>query len=251
MAWPNTFIVGAPRCGTTSVKNYLSQNDDVDFFSIEPHFFGSDIDFAPKRMSVELYSSYLSDKKIRGDKSTWYLFSKKAAWEIAHFYSDPRIIIQIRNPVDMVISLHNFFVYKVNRETITDFEKAWREVPNRKRGINIPEYARFPEHYYYTDIPLYTEQIKRYVDAFGWDKIFLIVFDDLINKPQTVYKSLCDFLDIKPNESVDFVPHNDGGKYNVSTNIKIEVRNHFLSEVQKLSKYINRDLEHWLEIGGS
>jgi hypothetical protein len=41
---PNFFIVGAPKCGTTSVADWLSRNRSV-FLTTpkEPHFYSSDL----------------------------------------------------------------------------------------------------------------------------------------------------------------------------------------------------------------
>ena len=41
---PNLFIVGAPKCGTTFLYQYLKKHPDVYFPNFkEPHFFGSDL----------------------------------------------------------------------------------------------------------------------------------------------------------------------------------------------------------------
>ncbi|MCH9035408.1 MAG: sulfotransferase [Planctomycetes bacterium] len=41
---PDFFIVGAPKCGTTSLYEYLRQHPEVFMSRIkEPHFFGRDL----------------------------------------------------------------------------------------------------------------------------------------------------------------------------------------------------------------
>ena len=40
---PNFFIIGAPKCGTTSLQYYLEQHHDVFFAPKELHFFGEDL----------------------------------------------------------------------------------------------------------------------------------------------------------------------------------------------------------------
>ena len=85
---PNFFIVGTPKCGTTSIYEYLRKHPEVFMPSFkEPHFFGSDlvknnnvyIDNATKYL--DLFSNS-NGKKMSGEASTHYLYSKMAAKEI-------------------------------------------------------------------------------------------------------------------------------------------------------------------------
>ncbi len=83
---PNFFIVGAPKCGTASMVEYLRQHPDVFMPRGEPHFFGSDIHI--KRLMKKDYLDCFSeakDEKRVGEKSNGYLRSKKAAKEIKEF----------------------------------------------------------------------------------------------------------------------------------------------------------------------
>ena len=64
---PNLFIVGAPRCGTTSLAYYLSQHPEIYFYVLkEPMFFANDIKDKPqhKVQIVHAYYSFLEDKWI-------------------------------------------------------------------------------------------------------------------------------------------------------------------------------------------
>ena len=94
-AKPNFFIVGAPKCGTTSLHEYLQRHPDVfmPFFK-EPHFFGSDLVRLPLSRQfrakpgryLKLFRDARGEKRI-GESSPWYLASQRAADEI-HAY-DP------------------------------------------------------------------------------------------------------------------------------------------------------------------
>jgi len=72
---PNLFIVGSPKCGTTSLVNYLTSHNDI-FFSIpkEPHFFGSDLKGLSNFISLKHYLLSFETKKNAkwfGDASVW------------------------------------------------------------------------------------------------------------------------------------------------------------------------------------
>ena len=79
-AMPNFFIVGAPKCGTTSLHEYLQRHPDVFMpFYKEPHFFGSDLQgsrFRQFRDQPERYLKLFRDargEKRIGESSPWYL----------------------------------------------------------------------------------------------------------------------------------------------------------------------------------
>ncbi len=201
---PNFFIVGAPRCGTTSMIRYLGQHPDVFIPNKELHFFDNDVHY-DKKLTEKEYLDYFSkakDEKRVGEKSPSYLRSKRAASEIRRFCPRAKIIIQVRNPVDMLYSWHGH-VYRSGYEDIVDFEEALAAEEDRKRGSRIPKHARIPEHLFYSEIPLYTEQIKRYVETFGWNQIHVIVFDDLVSNPLKVYRDVLRFLEVDDQ----FVPN--------------------------------------------
>ena len=216
MKIPNLFIVGAPRCGTTSMAKYLSQHPEIFMAPGEPHFFGSDIAFPDKVSSkkdyLDLFSN-ASNEKWRGEKSTWYLYSRTAAKEIKDYNRDARILIQIRNPVDMAYSLHRHLLYTTPYplESISSFEQALDAQGDRMRAFkkaSLEGNNAFMEPFFYTQVPLYTEQIKRYVDCFGWNRIHIVIYDDLKAATMDTYKKVLQFLHIDDSFQPDFKVYN-------------------------------------------
>src|SRR6056297_204893 len=95
---PNFFIIGAPKCGTTSMARYLGEHPDI-FFSDpkEPNFFNTD--FSEKiRITTEI-KEYLklfqgADKYRRvGEGTVWYFFSKEAILYILKFNPEAKFIL--------------------------------------------------------------------------------------------------------------------------------------------------------------
>ena len=180
-----------------SIRTYLWQPG-------EPHFFGSDIAFPDKVSSKKDYLNLFSrssSEKWKGEKSTWYLYSRTAAEEIKEYNRDARILIQIRNPVDMVYSLHQHLLHNnlYTRETIVSFEQALNAQEDRMKASTKASFKankKFMEPFFYTQVPLYTQQIKRYVDLFGWDRIHVVVYDDLKTHTLDTYKKVLQFLNV-------------------------------------------------------
>jgi len=208
---PHFFIVGAPKCGTTSMAQYLNQHPHIFVLRGEPHFFGSDLEYNSPRLTPAQYRALCrdtGDKPVCGDRSTWYLFSHNAAHEIHEHNPHALIIAMLRNPAEMVHSLHAHHFQRGRRDDIEDLEEALAAEPDRRMGHRIPANVRFPESLYYSQIPRYSEQLERYFDSFGRERVKIILFDELKQAPERVYAQTLAFLGVDPAFRPDFDVHN-------------------------------------------
>lgn len=197
MSKPNFFIVGAPKCGTTAMNDYLRQHPDIFMAKKELHYFGSDLKTKVK-LTQEEYLKYFSaagQKKIIGDASVWYLFSKTAAQEIKKFVPQAKILIMLRNPVDVIYSLHSQHLYDGN-EDIRDFETALSLDEDRKRGIHLADSLDYFELPPYVDSVLFSNQVKRYLDVFGGENVHVALYDDLKADPERTFFKILEFLEL-------------------------------------------------------
>jgi len=207
---PNLFIVGASKCGTTALYNYLRLHPKIYFCDIkEPKYFGSDLPFKSDRYGNKL-ERYLElfihagKHKIIGEASTNYLYSKKAAFEIKKFNPNAKIIIMLRNPVDQIYSRYSQ-LFSLGIESLLNFEDALKIEKHRKKLSKKNKYIRL---LLYRNIANYYEQVKRYYDLFGKNKIHIIIFDDFIKDTAEVYKKVLDFLKIDNSYRPDFIKLN-------------------------------------------
>jgi Sulfotransferase domain len=179
-AVPNLFIVGAPKCGTTSMARYLGAHDSI-FMSKpkEPHFFAPDL---PREVeSMDAYLALFSERApgtlVVGEASSLYLYSEVAAALIRDFNPDARIVAMIRNPVDLVQSFHSQMVYNLV-ETQGDFERAWREHGEREDQDPRLKYAA---------IGRLATQLRRLYAAWPREQVALVRFDVFRGDPRTSY----------------------------------------------------------------
>jgi hypothetical protein len=200
---PNFFIVGAARSGTTSIWEWLSRHPDVYMsYQKEPCYFGSDLTKAPNEFAVLEKEAYFDlfknfgHKPIRGESSVLYLISKNAAREIYEFNPAAKILIILRNPVDMLHSYHGQ-LHWVGHEDIEGFEEAMDAEPARRQGLRVPKSAIVPEALYYSEVAKFAEQVERYLLAFPRPQVKIMLYEDLAASPQTIYDSLQDFLGIR------------------------------------------------------
>ena len=203
---PNLFIVGTGRAGTTSLYNYLKQHPEVFMSPIkEPHYFArkdiyefhDGVDIEKIISDFKEYISLFKDgkgKKIRGEASTTYLYSKTATSEIYELIPDAKIIISLRNPIERALS-H----FRMNIAGGVIFTRSFCGAI-RKRSL-------------YLWMGLYYEHVKRYLETFSTQNVKIIIYDDLKNDTLSVMKDICRFLKIDENYvfNIDL-----SKKYNVS-----------------------------------
>lgn len=194
MPTPNFFIMGAPKCGTTSMYGYLSTHPAVFMPRIkEPHYFATDLP-ARRRMNrqadyLAIFASANERHSAVGEASTWYLFSKEAAPRIRRFCPDARLVVFFRNPVEFVQSLHDQFAFDERRSP--DFPAAWRA-----RRAEFLEYGSFGV------------QLERLLDVFPREQILTILLDDLVEDPAMEYRRVLNHLGLEDDGRDDFPAYN-------------------------------------------
>jgi hypothetical protein len=273
---PNFFIVGAPKCGTTALDSYLKQHPEVFIPERkEAHYLCTDFKAPLYIDNLNMYLELFSDAKgfkVVGESSVYYLSSKDAAENIKSFSPDAKIIIMLRNPVDMMYSNHSQLLYS-GFETIKDFGQALAAESDRAVGKNLPRTLRVSEnHLFYKEAVKYTNQVKRYFDVFGRENVHVILFDDFKSQTEKVYTNastrsqiLRKFLVYPSARLVGLVRlllpsrriragiismlnnfNTDTSKrVRMSPDLEVELYKEFSEEVGRLSVLLNRDLSAW------
>jgi hypothetical protein len=205
---PNFFIVGAPKCGTTALYEYLRPHPNIFMPEIkEPHFFARDLGTYPRIKTLEEYTGIFAGSSTQhlgvGEASVYYLRSATAIANIREFNPDARIIAMFRNPVEMVHALHSQLLY-VAEESESDFEAAWRLQERRSRGVDLPPGSRGPFLVQYAEVARFGTQTQRLLSIFPPAQVKLILYDDFTASPQTVYGEVVEFLGLPPDDRAEF-----------------------------------------------
>jgi len=197
---PDFFIVGAPKCGTTAMVEYLSKHPDIFMAKKEAHFFGADLRFGPQfyrreqNAYLRLFDARNGQSRV-GESSVWYLYSTQAAAEIKAYNPCSRIIIMLREPTEMLYSLYHQFRADGN-EHLPTFKEALAAQNDRRAGRQITRHTYFIQGLIYRRVARYTEQIRRYFDTFGRDQVHIVLYDDFVAKPALTYKKVLDFVGV-------------------------------------------------------
>jgi hypothetical protein len=212
MPAPSFFIVGAPKCGTTSLNDYLRQHPGIIIPERkELHYFGSDLRFLKsERPTREEYLAQFAASKpeqIAGEASVWYLFSELAAKEIQAFCPSAKIIIMLRNPADMMYSLHSQYLFESN-EDLADFAEALAAEEDRSQGRRLPPDSNYREGLLYRRVASFAMQVRRYLDVFPREHVQIIDFDDFSRDTPRVFAEVLEFLHVDSSFRCEFEVRN-------------------------------------------
>ena len=221
---PNFFIIGAPKCGTTSLHNYLNRHSQITMsHPKEPHYFSRDIENGGIRDQKKYENCFShSDRNAVavGESSTLYLYSKVAVQNICNYNRDAKFITMIRNPIEIARSFHQVAL-KVFGEIETDFQKAWLLEENRKLGMNIPIGCIDPKLIFYGNIAKIGQQVKRLLTKVSSDKIHFVLYDDFKNSTESEYIKVLKFLNVEKEIPHRFISYNKTHRIKNETITKI------------------------------
>lgn len=203
---PDLFIIGAPKAGTTSVYEWLKGHPEVYMSpSKEPRYFAPDLhtDHAQDLRYGEDEGTYLAlfaaarDEKRLGEASVRYMYSLAAPGLIHEFQPDAYIVAMLRDPVDLVYSLHSQLVAE-GREEIGDFESALAAEDDRRAGRRLPPLIH-PRFAQYRDQARFGEQLPRWFNTFGRGRVHVIVLEEMMRDPAASFHQLLEFLQVDPD----------------------------------------------------
>jgi hypothetical protein len=215
MRKPNFFIIGAPKCGTTSLASWLAEHPQVFFSPVkEPSFFNFDFGKRFFRTLSEYEKCFYESKDEHiaiGEGSAWYLYSRTAVPAIIKYTKFPRFIVMIRNPVDMVCSLHEQELF-TGYETENDFNCAWSLQEIRLYGDQIPKTCVDPQVLFYGDRCKIGLQIKRLLKIVPREQILFLNLDQIKQDPRNEYIKTLNFLELKDDGRKHFPVFNSAKK---------------------------------------
>jgi len=195
--WPDLFLVGAAKAGTTSLYSELARHPAIYMAPMkEPHFF-SQIEPAPRREAffphVTDEEEYLAlfrgaaNEEVLGEASTSYLWDTHAAERIKRVVPEARILIMLRDPVDRAYSQYwNDVREGIEKQPFLD--ALITEQRSGPGGWGVSSL--------YIDCGRYANQVARYLDRFG-ARVHVLFFEDFIRDPAGATGDVLSFLGLR------------------------------------------------------
>ena len=209
MTLPNFFVVGAQKCGTTSLYHYLDQHPEVFVSPIkEPHFFDYDEGEAPvfggpsvPPPGITSMGEYralfegVTDEVAVGEASPTYLYLLGTAERLRQCAPGARVIAVLRDPAERAYSA---FLHTVRsaREPLRDFSRALDEEEGRIRDGWHPLF-------HYRSRGFYHGQIERYLRVFGGARVKVYLYEELRDEPLRVLRDAFRFLGVDESFAPD------------------------------------------------
>ncbi|WP_426416881.1 sulfotransferase family protein [Aestuariirhabdus sp. LZHN29] len=207
------FIVGAPKAGTTALFEYLKRHPSV-FLPThkEPHYFSQDYPNIGGRIrELKDYEALFDGKSLgqkAGDASVCYFGSQSAANEIHDYNPEAKVIVMLRNPVDLFLSEHSQLLYSFY-ESEKDPARAWDLQEEREQGRSLPGGCREPMVLRYRQTCALGSNLARIYSVFPKDQVLPVLFDDFVRNTGGVYRDVLQFIGVDDDGRTDFPKVNE------------------------------------------
>ena len=248
---PSFLIIGAQKCGTTSLYNYLAQhpliipakNKEIHYFDIN---FDQDINWYLSHFHLLSSSEQKGQFFITGEATPYYVFHPLVAKRVFNLFPDIKIILLLRNPIERA-----YYHYKHEKELgyeTLSFEQAIEKEEERLKGetdkiINTEKYYSFNhQHYSYLSRGLYLEEIQLWLKYFDLKNFLILSFEELIINPSKIYTEVLTFLNLPKWKNKDYLKYHTGlTSEEMKMNTRKELMNYFKIPNKLLNEYLNKD----------
>jgi hypothetical protein len=206
---PLICIAGAPRCGTTSLAEFLRSHPDVCFSRIkEPHFFSRfdlgvlgdhELRSVVLHSYLERFFRWTNRQAVLAEGSVSYFYAAERMLPLLQVWPNARFIVMLRDPLQLIPSLHQRLLY-IGDETVADFAKAWRLRRERAAGRKIPRTCVDPRMLRYDEIGRLGKYLDVFLNIVGRHRCLIILHEDLAADPTAVYLQAQRFIGVRPIE---------------------------------------------------
>jgi len=210
MRKPNFFILGAPKCGTTSLWWWLRAHPAIFMSHVkEPNFFNSGDKLGISNLTD--YEELFRDARVShagvGEASSWYLSSPVAVQNILQYQPEARFIVLLRNPIEMAVAVHSEMLIS-GLENVAAFPTAWGLQGDRGEGRRIPVFSWRHRCFLYGDVCLLGAQLQRLLAVAKGNRVLPILLDDIRENPRREYLKILAFLGVADHGRTGFPAEN-------------------------------------------
>ena len=218
---PSFLIIGAAKCGTTSLYNYLIQHPKIAASSKkEIHYFDYRFD-----QGVRWYRSFFAigsassegNSPVTGEASPTYLYHPHAAARAKQLLPDALIICMLRNPVDRAISSYHNQV-RIGLENLSLAEAIDQEaerIAGQEEKLSAGQESFLFEHKYYAYARrgVYADQLERWFACYKREQFVFINSEEFFSDPRRAYGEVVSRLGLPEFELQNYRAFNTGGGY--------------------------------------
>jgi hypothetical protein len=251
---PSFLIVGAQRCGTTSMYKTLSGHPNIlpAVLHKGAHYFDTGyangaawyrghFPFSVKASAVKRRTGY---QAITGESSPYYMFHPLAAQRIAADLPDAKLIVLLRDPVERAYSAHTH--EQARGFEPEPFERALELEESRIAGeeerlLADPTYRSYHhQHNAYLTRGHYVDYLERLEKVVGRERMFVIDSGDLFSDAEPIFDGLMSFLNLPAWRPANFGKHNARPRMDMSPALRTRLDDHFAPYDERLAAWLGR-----------
>ena len=234
-------IIGAQRCGTTSMYQSIISHPEITFASRkELHFF--DLNF---KKGLDYYRSQFKDGTLRGEASPYYIFHPHVPKRIAQFIPKIKLIVMLRNPIDRAYS-HYHHQVSMGIEKLS-FEDALKAEEKRLAGeyekiLKSESYYSFNhQNFSYLSRGIYVDQLKKWRKFFDQEQILVIKSEDFFADPHKILNEVFDFQGLSKYNQIENKHYNMKNYKSMNNETRKNLIEYFKPHNEKLYNFLGRD----------
>jgi hypothetical protein len=208
---PNFFILGAAKCGTTSLYAYLKQHPQIFMSPVkEPSFFCESFQVVNNAIDYFKLFDGVREETVIGEASHVYFSNPATAGVLKTLFPQACFVVILRNPADRAYSLYHHmrrygFEYAASFERALEMEEA--RVASDRFKDNCPQYIY---NYFYFRSGRFGEQVQRYLELFDRQQFHFLTLDQLKADPEASIRGICDQLELDSTVAINTRVHNAG-----------------------------------------
>lgn len=238
---PSVFILGAQKAGTTSLYQFLVENNCVaPSNKKEIYFFNNKHNF---EKGLRWYISHfpLFSSKPTCDATANYFESANAAERLRKHFPEAKLIILLRNPVDRAFS-HYQMAIKYGFEKLS-FEDALECEDNRVNyGHQLDNKHNYVQQRLgYRTKGKYSEQLKRWMEFFPMNQIHVVQSEQLFSNPEVECQKVLEFIGAPTEIYTPLKQANAGTKKTLSSPLRTELNDFYAPYNRELCALLNKD----------
>ncbi len=197
---PNFFIIGAPKCGTTSLADLLAQHENVFFCpEKEPRFFSHEETYERGFGDYEALFDETNGETCVGEGSTTYSEAwldryEKSARRIHDYCPSARLIYCVRHPLRRIQSNWLDIIWALDNDLMQGTELHQSGELSISGDFNDDVLANDG----LVQTSNYWRVIQEYRQYFSDEQIQIVFLEDLRSSPDAVLRQCCTFLDVDP-----------------------------------------------------
>lgn len=251
---PGFLIVGAQRCGTTSMYRTLSQHPAVLKAVLHKgvHYFDTGYERGmgwyqahfPLRARAVLAGRAAGEAPLTFESSPYYMFHPLAAERISRDLPGVKLLVLVRDPVERAYSAH---AHELARGYETEPFEAALELEDQRLAGEAERIAAQPgylshshQHHAYRARGYYADQLERLDRRFGSERVHVIDSGRFFADPEPVYDGVLEFLGLGHHGYPAFERHNARPRSPMPETLRARLSEHFLPHDERLSRWLDR-----------